>query len=99
QDLCTMLPTYKEDTIAAIVTPPGIGALGIIRVSGLDAIEKVNLLFPKKDLAKVKTHTLHFGPLMFEGDLIDEVLVSVFKAPNSFTGENSIEISCHGSPF
>jgi len=94
-----MLPIYKEDTIAAIATPPGIGALGIIRVSGPDAIEKVNLLFPKKDLTKVKTHTLHFGPLMYDGELIDEVLVSVFKAPNSFTGENSIEISCHGSPF
>jgi tRNA modification GTPase len=94
-----MIPAYREDCIAAIATPPGIGALGIIRISGTDAIDKANLLFPKKDLNTVKSHSLHFGPLVFEGEWIDEVLVSVFRAPHSFTGENSIEISCHGSPY
>jgi tRNA modification GTPase len=90
---------YKEDTIAAIATPNGTGALGIIRISGPRAIEKANLLFPQKDLLQVKSHTLHFGPLMANDELIDEVLVSVFRAPRSFTGEDSIEISVHGSPY
>jgi tRNA modification GTPase len=91
---------YKPaDTIAAIATPSGIGAIGVIRISGEEAIHKANLLFPKKDLLKAKTHTLHFGPLEHEGFLLDEVLLSVFKAPNSYTSENSVEISCHGSPF
>lgn len=88
-----------EDTIAAIATAPGVGAIGVIRVSGKEAIVKVNLLFPKKDLTKVKTHTLHYGPLQDGEFVLDEVLVSVFKAPRSYTGENQVEISCHGSPY
>jgi tRNA modification GTPase len=94
-----MIPSYRQDTIAAIATPNGIGALGIIRISGTDAIEKVNLIFAGKDLTNAKSHTLHYGSVVFEDKLIDEVLVSVFRAPHSFTGENSIEISCHGSPY
>lgn len=94
-----MVPTYRKDTIAAIATPQGIGALGIVRVSGPDAIVKINGLFPNKDLETIKSHTLHFGPIIHEGELIDEVLISVFRAPHSFTGENSVEISCHGSPY
>ena len=94
-----MLPTLRNDTIAAIATPPGIGALGIIRISGHDAIEKASLLFPKKNLNEVQSHTLHYGPLVFDNEIIDEVVVSVFRAPHSFTGENSVEITCHGSPF
>ena len=90
---------HSQDTIAAIATPPGIGALGIIRVSGHNAIEVLNTIFPKKDLTKVKSHTLHFGALVYEGHILDEVLLSVFKGPQSYTGENSIEISCHGSPY
>jgi tRNA modification GTPase len=89
----------RGEIIAAVATPPGIGALGIIRVSGQDSIDKLNRLFPKKDLNKVKSHTLHFGPLIYNGELLDEVLLSIFKAPHSYTGENSVEISCHGSPF
>jgi tRNA modification GTPase len=94
-----MIPSYRQDTIAAIATPNGIGALGIIRISGTDAIEKVNLIFAGKDLTNAKSHTLHYGSVVFEDKLIDEVLVRVFRAPHSFTGENSIEISCHGSPY
>ena len=87
------------DTIAAIATPNGVGAIGVIRVSGEEALERVNLLFPKKDLKKVASHTLHFGPIMHNDVLLDEVLVSVFKTPHSYTGEDSAEISCHGSPY
>ena len=94
-----MLQGYNDETIAAIATPPGIGALGIIRISGEDAIEKANLIFSKKDLSQVKSHTAHFGSLWHKGEEIDEVLLTVFKAPHSFTGENSVEISCHCSPY
>ncbi len=94
-----MIPAFNPDTIAAIATPQGIGALGIIRISGPDAIMIANSIFPKKDLTSLQTHTLHYGPLVYNGELIDEVIVSVFKAPHSFTGENSVEISCHGSSF
>ena len=94
-----MHPVFTNDSIAAIATPPGIGALGIIRISGHDAISKANILFPKKDLNEVLSHTLHYGPMVFDNELIDEVIVSVFKAPHSFTGENSVEITCHGSPY
>jgi len=94
-----MLPTLRNDTIAAIATPPGIGALGIIRISGLDAIEKATFLFHNKKLTEVQSHTLHYGPLAYKNEIIDEVVVSIFRAPHSFTGENSVEITCHGSPF
>ena len=88
-----------NDTIAAIATPNGVGAIGIIRVSGPEALQMVNPLFPAKDLSKVPSHTLHFGPLKYQDVLLDEVLLSVFKAPHSYTGEHSVEISCHGSPY
>src|ERR1700721_4841542 len=94
-----MLPGLRKDTIAAIATPPGIGALAIIRISGADAIEKATVLFHNKKLTEVQSHTLHFGPLVYKDEIIDEVIVSVFRAPHSFTGENSIEITCHGSPY
>ncbi len=92
-------PIARQDTIAAIATAPGVGALGIIRVSGAEAISKVNQLFPKKNLEKVKPYTLHFGPLQYKGLLLDEVLLSIFHNPKSYTGEDLVEISCHGSPF
>ncbi|RYD83335.1 MAG: tRNA uridine-5-carboxymethylaminomethyl(34) synthesis GTPase MnmE [Sphingobacteriales bacterium] len=92
-------PATRQDTIAAIATAPGVGALGIIRVSGSEAISKINQLFPKKNLEKVKPYTLHFGPLQHNGFLLDEVLLSIFHNPKSYTGENLVEISCHGSPF
>ncbi len=90
---------FRNDAIVAIATPQGIGALGIIRISGHDAIKRAAALFPRKNLEEVSSHTLHYGPLLFDNELIDEVIVSVFKAPHSFTGENSVEITCHGSPY
>lgn len=91
--------TGWDDTIVALATPPGVGALGIIRLSGKEAIAIVNRLFPSKDLEAQPTHTLHVGYLKRGGVAIDEVVVSLYKAPRSYTGENIVEISCHGSPF
>ena len=93
-----MISAWKE-TIIALATPPGIGAIGVIRLSGEKAIEIVDLLFPSKDLTIQKTHTLHVGMLR-DGDLLlDEVVISLYKGPRSYTGEDVVEISCHGSPF
>ena len=88
-----------DETICALATPAGLGAIGVIRVSGEQAIFLVNKIFKGKDLTKVATHTLHFGKIMDGNELIDEVLVSVFIGTKSYTGENSVEISCHGSPY
>jgi tRNA modification GTPase len=88
-----------DDTIVAIATPQGIGAIGVIRLSGQNAINIVNDLFPSKDLAKQSTHTLHVGVIKKDEEVIDEAVVSLFKAPKSYTGENVVEISCHGSPY
>lgn len=90
---------YSSDTICALATAPGIGAIAIIRLSGVDAITICNTLFKGKDLSQVASHTIHFGTIKDGEKIIDEVLVSVFKDKNSFTGENSIEISVHGSPY
>jgi len=88
-----------QHNIVALATPPGVGAIAIIRLSGHDCIELTNKVFKGVDLANQKTHTVHFGNIMDGEAIVDEVLISVFKAPNSFTKENSVEISCHGSPF
>ncbi len=88
-----------DDTIAALATPQGIGAIGVIRVSGKDAINIVNTLFPSKDLCAKESHTLHIGMLQQKGIPIDQVVVSLYKAPSSYTGENVVEISSHGSPY
>ncbi len=88
-----------DDTIVALATPNGIGAIGVIRISGSYALTIINELFPSKDLNTVASHTLHVGVLKNEGHLLDEVVVSVYKAPRSYTGEHVIEISCHGSPY
>lgn len=88
-----------DDTIVALATPPGIGALGVIRLSGKNAIGIVNNLFPSKDLTKQPSHTLHIGYLKDENKVLDEVVLSLYKTPRSYTGEDVIEISCHGSPF
>ncbi len=88
-----------SDTIAALATPQGIGAIGVIRVSGKEAITIVNELFPSKDLEKQPSHTLHVGYLKDNDKVIDEVVISLFVAPKSYTGENVIEISCHGSHY
>ncbi|MFB0925789.1 MAG: 50S ribosome-binding GTPase, partial [Vicingaceae bacterium] len=90
---------YSSSTICALATAPGIGAIAIIRLSGEEAISICNKVFNGKDLTAVESHTVHFGTIK-EGDkILDEVLVSVFKGKKSFTGENSIEISTHGSPY
>jgi tRNA modification GTPase len=88
-----------DDTIVALATPPGVGALGVIRLSGRDAITIVNDLFPSKDLTQQPSHTLHIGFLKSSERVIDEVVVALYKTPRSYTGENVAEISCHGSPF
>jgi tRNA modification GTPase len=88
-----------DDTIVALATPPGIGALGVIRLSGNKAIEIVNSLFPAKDLSQQPSHTLHVGYLRQGEKALDEVVLSLYKSPRSYTGEEVVEISCHGSPF
>lgn len=86
-----------EDTICAISTANGIGAIAIIRVSGEDAIAIVNKLFLGKNLLKLKTHTIHYGFIVDnEKNKIDEVLVSIMKSPKTFTTEDIVEINCHG---
>lgn len=97
----TQLLSQNEDTIVALATPPGIGAISIIRLSGPDSINAVSRIFSgKKPLIEAVTHTVHYGKICdSNGELIDDVLVSVFRSPNSYTGEDSIEISTHGSPI
>lgn len=91
---------FEQDTIIAPATPPGEGAIGIIRLSGSKAIALCDIFFRgKKPLSAVKSHTLHYGHLYDGERLLDEVVVSVFKGPHSYTGEDVIEISCHGSSF
>jgi len=93
----------KKDNICALATGSGMGAIAIIRVSGPDAIAVCDPLFKSvkegKRLLDQKSHTIHLGTFMDEGHLVDEVLVSIFKGPNSYTGENVVEISCHGSIY
>ncbi|MBR3445608.1 MAG: tRNA uridine-5-carboxymethylaminomethyl(34) synthesis GTPase MnmE [Prevotella sp.] len=87
-----------EDTICALATPPG-GALGIIRVSGSQSLAIVSRIF-SKDLTQEKGYTLHYGNILADdGTTIDEVMVSIFRAPRSYTGEDCVEISCHGSSY
>jgi len=88
-----------DDTIAALATPQGVGAIGVIRASGPKAISIVNGLFPSKNLEAAPTHTLHVGYLKYKDTIIDEVVIGLYKAPHSYTGENVVEISCHGSYF
>lgn len=85
-----------NDTIAAISTALGVGAISIIRVSGPDSINEVNKIFKGKDLTKVDSHTIHYGHIVKEDEIIDEVLVSVMKAPKTFTTEDIVEINSHG---
>lgn len=88
----------QHDTIVALATAQGISAIAVIRLSGKDCIDITQKIFNGKNLLTAATHTAHFGTIQHEGKLIDEVLVTVFKEPRSFTRENAIEISCHGSP-
>lgn len=88
-----------KDTIVALATPAGIGAIGVIRLSGDRAIEIVNDVFQPKDLSIQTSHTLHYGRIESAGRVYDEVVVSLYVAPKSYTKEHVVEISCHGSPF
>ena len=87
---------YQSDSIAAIATPVGEGGIAVIRVSGKDAIAKVGTIFRGKNLTQMASHTVHFGHITKNGQKIDEVLATVFRSPKSYTGEDTIEISCHG---
>jgi tRNA modification GTPase len=88
----------NHDTICALATANGIGAIGIIRISGDDAIPVSAKIFDGKNLEKVQSHTVHYGFIKDDDEVIDEVMISVFKAPKTFTAEDSVEISFHGSP-
>ena len=90
--------TGWDDTIVALATAPGIGALGVIRLSGPESITIANALFSSKDLSEQPSHTLHVGLLKIGNEILDEVVVSIYRAPKSYTGEDVVEISCHGSP-
>lgn len=90
----------QHDTIVAVSTPNGSGGIAVIRVSGKDAIEIVNSAWKGKNLLAVDSHTAHLGRIVnIDNEIIDEVVATVFRSPNSFTGENTIEISCHGSKW
>ncbi|WP_210150696.1 tRNA uridine-5-carboxymethylaminomethyl(34) synthesis GTPase MnmE [Chryseobacterium scophthalmum] len=88
----------NHDTICALATANGIGAIGIIRISGDDAIPVSAKIFDGKNLEKAQSHTVHYGFIKDGDEVIDEVMISVFKAPKTFTAEDSVEISFHGSP-
>ena len=90
----------KEDTIIALATPPGIGAISVIRLSGPTSFEIVDMVFiGKKKIKNSESHTVHYGKILNNNEIIDDVIVSVFKEPNSYTGEDAIEIGIHGSPL
>src|ERR1043166_7330727 len=88
-----------SDTIVAIATPPGVAAIGVVRLSGTNAIQIADQLVTGKNLSEQPSHTLHVGFLKDDDKTIDEVVVSLFKAPRSYTGEDVVEISCHGSAY
>ena len=88
-----------EETIVALATPAGVGAIAVIRVSGSETFPIVNKIFKGKNLVKQPSHTIHFGTIRDGEMIVDEVLVSLFKAPASYTREDTIEISCHGSDY
>jgi len=88
-----------DDTIVALATPPGMGAIGVIRVSGKQTFTLLNELFPSKNLLEQASHTIVVGLLKDQNKVLDEVVLSLFKGPKSYTGEDVIEISCHGSAY
>ena len=85
-----------NDTIVAISTALGVGAISIVRLSGKDAIKIANNCFEGKDLSKVESHTINYGYIKENDEVIDEVLVSVMKSPHTYTTEDVVEINCHG---
>lgn len=89
--------TFSKNTIVALATPPGVSGIAVIRLSGSKSIEIIDKVFKgKSKIEEVKSHTIHYGKIMNENELIDFVTISVFKSPKSYTGEDVIEISCHG---
>jgi len=91
---------YTNDTIVAIATPSGLGAIGVVRISGPDAITVSDAIFYGANLTKVEPNTVHYGKIKGDNDIIiDECLATVFRAPRSYTKEESVEISCHGSSY
>ena len=90
---------YFEDTIASIATGNANSAISIVRVSGTDAIKIVNKIFKGKNLEKVASNTINYGHIYYDGEVLDEVLVSVFRAPKTFTCEDVVEINCHGGMY
>ncbi len=88
-----------NETIVALATPPGVGAIGVIRLSGSKAIEITDSIFKGKKLVNQASHTLHFGKIMQGEKALDEVVVSLYKGPKSYTGEDVVEISGHGSQY
>src|SRR5688572_11550690 len=88
-----------NDTIVALATPQGIGAIGVIRVSGSNAVTIVDRLFTSKNLIEQSSHTLHVGLLKHNNEVLDQVVLSLFKGKASYTGEDTVEISAHGSPY
>ncbi len=96
-------PLNKE-TIVALSTAPGVGAIAVIRVTGKDALILCSKIFKKKnakatDLSKLASRTAHYGDILLKDDIIDDVVLTVFKAPNTFTGDDIVEIACHGSKY
>ena len=94
----------QADTICALATAPGLGAIAVIRVSGPNTFKIIEAVFKtkkgkSKDFKTITSHTLHFGDIVLDNQTLDEVLISVFKNPHSYTGQDTIEISCHGSTY
>ncbi|MGI2257278.1 tRNA uridine-5-carboxymethylaminomethyl(34) synthesis GTPase MnmE [Candidatus Cardinium hertigii] len=90
---------HNQDPIVALATPQGVSAIAVVRLSGQGVIHIVNQIFRGSDLSQQASHTIHFGVIQKGEAYIDEVLVSIFIAPHSFTKEDAVEISCHGAPF
>src|SRR4029078_5768211 len=88
-----------DDTIVALATPPGVSAIGVVRLSGKNAFAVIDQLFPSKNLSEQPSHSLHVGFIHDEEKILDEVVVSIYKNPRSYTGEDLVEISGHGSPY
>ena len=91
--------TPAADTVVAVATPPGTGALAIVRLSGPQSIAAVAACFRGADLRQVLSHTAHHGYIVAGGEAVDDVVVTVFRAPRSYTGEDCVEITCHGNPL
>ena len=91
--------TDLTKTIVALATALGSGSIAIVRISGQRAIEYTNSIFTGTDLAGAERNTIHFGKIVFQGQEIDQVLISLFKKPHSYTGEDVVEISCHANPY